>query len=497
MKKLFFLFVLLMPALLVRAQYITPGTGVLFTLDSLTAYSSGAVTFDPEGQYTFHQDVTLSATDTLSILTDAEINMADNVLVTVNGTMIVNPLSGIVFFKAQNDHFKGFRFDDSNGSLFYKTYFEKAGGIRLLSSDVVFTLCDFTEFDQQYTTGTINLSQSAPVIELCSFTYNGGPAVMSAANGNASPQIINCEIKYNVTANGNTPQINLGTSGADSIRIVGNLIEGNPDNFMAGGIALTTLAGGNITARVEDNIIRDNRYGITVFGNNIGAVLRSNGIYDNNTQSLPMQGGSGINIYGNETNQAILSGNIITGNLWGISLQGTPAPNIGQLEGADYNPGNNNIYGNGNEGAVYDLYNNTPNDIMAQNNYWGTTNTDSVEMHIFHQPDDPTLGLVTYLPIALEPVGIVKPAGTHPKIAIKIFPNPATRSFFVEIQNPEIIGQSTQGLQLFDTSGRMLAVEVDKQSNGYKIFLKEAYKGVALLKITVADKATSQKILFR
>ena len=497
MKKLFFLFVLLMPALLVRAQYITPGTGVLFTLDSLTAYSSGAVTFDPEGQYTFHQDVTLSATDTLSILTDAEINMADNVLVTVNGTMIVNPLSGIVFFKAQNDHFKGFRFDDSNGSLFYKTYFEKAGGIRLLSSDVVFTLCDFTEFDQQYTTGTINLSQSAPVIELCSFTYNGGPAVMSAANGNASPQIINCEIKYNVTANGNTPQINLGTSGADSIRIVGNLIEGNPDNFMAGGIALTTLAGGNITARVEDNIIRDNRYGITVFGNNIGAVLRSNGIYDNNTQSLPMQGGSGINIYGNETNQAILSGNIITGNLWGISLQGTPAPNIGQLEGADYNPGNNNIYGNGNEGAVYDLYNNTPNDIMAQNNYWGTTNIDSVELHIFHQPDDPQLGLVTYLPIALSPVGIDEPAASSVEIIKGLFPNPTTCSFFVEIQSSEISGSSIPALQLFDASGRMLAIDVDKQSNGYKVCLKEAYQGIAFLKITFADKVNTRKVIFR
>lgn len=497
MKKLIILFVLLMPALLVRAQYITPGTGVLFTLDSLTAYSSGAVTFDPDGQYTFHQDVTLSATDTLSILTDAEINMADNVLVTVNGTMIVDPQSGIVFFKAQNDHFKGFRFDDSPGSLFYNTYFKKAGGIRLLWSDVMFTQCDFTEFDQQYSTGTINVSQSAPMIELCTFTYNGGPAVMSAANGNASPQIINCEIKYNVTANGNTPQINLGTSGADSIRIVGNLIEGNPDNFMAGGIALTTLAGGNITARVEGNIIRDNRYGITVFGHNIGAVLQGNGIFNNNIQNLPMQGGSGINIYGNETNQAILSGNIITGNLWGISLQGTPAPNIGNLDSANYNPGNNSIYGNGNEGAVFDLYNNTPNDIMAQNNYWGTTNIDSVEMHIFHQPDDPQLGLVTYLPIALEPVGFSQPAHSRQDIIANVYPNPTTHSFFVEIQSSEILHTPVPGLQLSDAGGRMLAIDVNKEANGYKVVLKEAYRGIAFLKITFADKVKTKKIIFR
>jgi hypothetical protein len=495
MKKLFILFVLLMPALLIKAQYITPGTGVFFTLDSLTAYSSGAVTLDPDGQYTFHQDVTLSATDTLSILTDAEINMADNVLVTVNGTMIVDPQSGIVFFKAQNDHFKGFRFEDSPGSLFYNTYFKKAGGIRLLWSDVMFTQCDFTEFDQQYTTGTINISQSAPVIQFCSFTYNGGPAVMSAANGNASPQIINCEIKYNVTANGNTPQINLGTSGADSIRIVGNLIEGNPDNFMAGGIALTTLAGGNITARVEDNMIRDNRYGITLFGNNIGVVLRSNEIYSNNTQNVPMQGGSGINIYGNETNQAILTGNIISGNLWGISLQGTPAPNIGNLDSTNYNPGNNSIYSNGNEGTVYDLYNNTPNDIIAQNNYWGTTNTDSVEMHIFHQPDNPQLGLVTYLPIALEPVGINQPARPPQEVIANVYPNPTIHSFFVEIKNSEVISSTAPKLNLFDAAGRMLAFDVNKETNGYKVVLKETYLGVAFLKITFADKEMIKKIV--
>jgi hypothetical protein len=497
MKKLFFLFTMLLSAVVINAQYTTPGSGVHFTIDSLVAYSSGAVTFDPNGQYTFHQDVTLSATDTLSIIFDAEINMADDVLVTVEGTMIVNPLSGIVFFKAQNDHFKGFRFEDSPGSLFWRTYFKKAGGIRLLSSDVVFIFCDFTEFDQQYTTGTINISQSAPVIQHCSFTYNDGPAVMSAANGNASPQIINCEIRYNVAANGNTPQINLGTSGADSIRIIGNTIEGSPDNFRAGGIALTTLAGGSIAARVENNHIFNNRYGITVFGNNIGAVLYKNGIYNNNTENLPMQGGSGINIYGNETNRVILTQNGISGNLWGISLQGTPAPNIGCLDSTDYNPGNNEISGNGNEGAVYDLYNNTPNDIMAQNNYWGTINPSVVELHIFHQPDNPELGLVTYLPLALGPLGITEPAPSLPEIITEIYPNPTTRSFFLEIQNSEISGTLASGLQLFDAVGRMIAIDVDKQSNGYKVFLKETYQGIAFLKITSANKTTSKKIIFR
>lgn len=488
---------MLLTALILKAQYTTPGSGMLFTLDSLVTYSSGTVTFDPNGQYTFHQDVTLSATDTLSILVDAEINMADNVLVTVEGTLIVQPQSGIVFFKAQNDHFKGFRFDNSIGSVLDRTYFKKAGGVRLLSSDVVFTSCDFSEFNKAYTTGTINVSQCTPTINNCSFTYNDGPAVMSAANGNASPQIIDCEIRYNVATNGNSPQINLGTSGADSIRIVGNTIEGNPANIMAGGIAITTLAGGSVAARIEDNNIYNNRYGITVFGNNLGVLVRGNEINDNNTQNLPMLGGSGININGNETNQAIITGNTITGNLWGISLQGTPAPNIGQLEGADINPGNNIIYGNGNEGAVYDLYNNTPNDIMAQNNFWGTTNIDSVESNIFHQPDDPQLGLVTYLPISLSPVGIDEPTFSSVEIITSLYPNPTTRSFFIEIKNSEISDSSVPGLQLFDADGRVIAIDIDKQGNGYKVSLKDTYHGIAFLKITLADKVATKKILFR
>lgn len=488
---------MLLSALIINAQYATPGSGVHFTIDSLVAYSSGAVTFDPDGQYTFHQDVMLSATDTLSILVEVEINMVDNVLVTVEGTMVANPQSGIVFFKAQNDHFKGFRFDNSNGSVLDRTYFKKAGGIRLLSSDVVFTNCDFTEFNKAYTTGTINVSQCTPVINNCSFTYNDGPAVMSAANGSASPQIIDCEIRFNVAANGNTPQINLGTSGADSIRIVGNTIEGNPANIMAGGIAITTLAGGSVAARIEGNDIFNNRYGITIFGNNLGVLVRSNEIKDNNTQNLPMLGGSGININGNETNQAIITGNTITGNLWGISLQGTPAPNIGQLEGADYNPGNNNIYGNGNEDAVYDLYNNTPNDIMAQNNYWGTTDIDTVESHIFHQPDDPQLGLVTYLPISLSPVGIGEPVTLRPAIITHIFPNPATRSFFVEIQNSGTSDATVPVLQLFDAAGRKLSADFYKENDGFNVSLKDAYQGIAFLKITLADNVITKKIIFR
>ncbi|MEZ4824517.1 MAG: dockerin type I domain-containing protein [Ignavibacteria bacterium] len=62
--------------------------------------------------------------------------------------------------------------------------------------------------------------------------------------------------------------------------------------------------------------------------------------------------------------------------------------------------GLNQIYNNGNTGQIYDLYNNTPDSLKAENNYWGTSIQDSVEAHIYHKPDDPSLGNVDYLPLA-------------------------------------------------------------------------------------------------
>lgn len=429
MKNLFFSIIFIHLSLLAFAQYSTPGTGINWDLDSLVFHSAGVVSLETNGQYSISEDLTISTGDILSIVSQKEINVSDGVLITVAGTMISQPVSGIVFFKALNDHYLGFRFEDSPASDLSNTYFKKGGGVQLVNSDMAFRYCDFTEFNQENTTGTVNLFQSSPLIEFCSFSDNDGPAVMSGANSTSSPQILDCVIEFNVAGNGNTPQINLGTSGVDSIRIINCEIIGNPENIMAGGIAITTLAGGSIQARIEGNIIRDNRYGITCYGSNIASVISGNEIVDNNTQNQPMLGGSGINFFGSETNQSLVSGNIITGNLWGITIQGTAQPNFGQLEGEPFNPGANTFMNNGNEGEIYDLYNNTPNTIMAQNNYWGTSNPDTVEMHIFHQPDDPSLGLIDYMPLYSPPVGVVEPSNLNNEAKLLVYPNPSSGMF--------------------------------------------------------------------
>ena len=60
--------------------------------------------------------------------------------------------------------------------------------------------------------------------------------------------------------------------------------------------------------------------------------------------------------------------------------------------------GYNEIHDNGNGGAIYDLYNNSTCDLTAIGNKWNSTDYDEIESHIYHQHDDPGLGLVTFYP---------------------------------------------------------------------------------------------------
>jgi len=485
MKNLILTTAFVLANLLVIAQYTTPGTGVNWNLNDLTTNSGGVVTLETNGQYRINQGLTVAANDTVSIFTAEEINVVDGVLITISGTLISDPGStGMIFFKALNDHYLGFRFEDSQGSYFANTYFKKAGGIKLVSSFVEFHGCDFEEFDQENATGTIDLFQSSPLIEGCSFSINDGPAVMSGANSTSSPQILGCEIIFNVVSNSNTPQINLGTTATDSIRIINCQIIGNPENIMAGGIAITTLAGGSIMARIEGNVIKNNRYGITAYGSNIGSVISSNEITDNNTQNLPMLGGSGINFFGGETNRSIVTGNIITGNLWGITIQNNAQPNFGQLEGEIYNQGANTFMNNSNEGIIYDLYNNTPNPIMAQNNYWGTDNYDTIEMHIFHQPDDPSLGLVDFLPLYIPPVGIETHTQNHNFLIASVFPNPANDYCYLKIADSYLLDSDMLDVEMINVSGETIATyKLSGANNIHKLAIPSYFSGLAIIKV--------------
>lgn len=390
------LLVILGLATSMKAQWVSPGNGTTYTLPDLVAVTDGAVTNGPDG-FLINTDLTISENDVLLI--DNQVTRIDvaSVLITINGSMTcTNSGNNRVKFYGLNEteHFS-IRFENATECEIKKMYFSDGAGIKVINSDIIFDDVKFVYFTRDYSTAVIDIFNCDPVIQNCYFMLNDGPAISSPANGQASPQILNCDFDTNVK-DINAPQINLGPGGEDTIRIVGNEIYTIMANWYVGGISVADLMGtGSTKVLLKNNIIREGRYGYNQQGINISSVIKGNQILNNYHEDNPMNGGSGISIYGYSTeNKAVIRDNMITGNLWGITAIYYHTIDLG-TEG---DAGNNSIHDNGNGGVIYDLYNNSTCDIMAVGNDWGTVEEGLVEEHIFHQPDDPSLGLVTYIP---------------------------------------------------------------------------------------------------
>ncbi len=244
----------------------------------------------------------------------------------------------------------------------------------------------------------------------CQFAECQKSAIGGAANFSCNVVIENCTFTHNSQANRNIPQINL--TAAPSIEIRNCVVEGDSTLNMVGGIAIANWYGtsGN-KATIESCAIKDNRYGITTMGA-MDVVIRDNQIVNNKFETDPNNGGSGISLYdpyGKQT--AMVSGNYIERSLWGITVIGCGEVNLGKTtvdaSATDYNPGGNTFKDNGNNGVLYDLYNNSTNTIYAQGNVWNCAVQDSVsiEQVIFHKNDLSSLGEVIFMP-ASTPEGV-------------------------------------------------------------------------------------------
>lgn len=392
-------------------NYTTPGTGVRWNMDDLVTNSGGDVTFSA-GAYHVNDTIFICLTDTLYITSDAIVDFAANTYLDVNGTLIINPPAG-VRFTAQNTAagFLGVRIDSSNTTVLKKLTLEYAVSLRLFDCKIVIDSCIF-----RYNTPTINfgnaaisLFRSSPVITNSQFLDNQRAAIQGGANIANAPKIISCLFRGNNTLNLNVPQINLGATGdgSDTVQIINNQILRASTN--SGGIGFLPI--GNVFAVIKGNVIKNNRYGLTFNGGaNINALISYNQIDSNNTQGDPFLGGSGISFAGGSaTSQqnSVVTGNLIRWNLWGVTIQNRSRPNLGNITNTDTtDDGKNQFIGNTNNSTPgIDLYNNSPDLIYAQNNYWGSDDVSAVESRIFHKPDDNLLGLVDYtnfiLPVVL------------------------------------------------------------------------------------------------
>lgn len=400
MKQLLSLFISIMLVFQAVAQPEGPKSGGVYTLTSLSALMPGAIQTTSLHHFRIVQNVTLEPNDTLLLESADEYVLVDNgVTITILGSLRTQERTQPLLIQGdstQNNYFE-MRFEDAVSCSLSKIHVQYCQHITLINSDVQIDSCEFDHFSSH----VISYMNCNPVIQNCYIHDNQACAIQSAVNADGCPNILNNVFYNNVLGNANTPQINIGPGTMDTIRIIGNHIEGVSSN-MSGGIAIMNLYNTNVTkVLLKDNIITNNRYGYTQNGYRISSNIVDNQFVDNNLEVTPNNGGSGISIYGYDTTCAAkLRRNLITGNLWGVTAIYYHHVDMGTAE----DPGYNLLYNNGNSGVDYELYNNAFSNMDAVGNYWGCDNAADAEAVIFHQADDASLGIVNYLPIyELEP----------------------------------------------------------------------------------------------
>ena len=405
---------LLMAAVAVGAmadEFVTDGTGNVYTFNSLSQIEGTGVTLQDDGSYLVSADFTIAEGDVLQLLNNDVIKMADGVRITLDGDADFTPAdTAVVTRDAEGSKPKGFWMMGENGNANMKNVtFEYVGVVfGGLNSSLHADNCTFTLHNGKSSSSgalSFNASCGGNIVENCYFIENTLNAIGNGASNPVGIIIRDCIFWHNTTDNRNKPQINLTCAGDYDVYITGNAVIGGQFT-MSGGIGVSNMMGMGHTGKVyiEDNYIADNRYGITTIGS-MDAIITNNTMIDNCYETNPNNGGSCVSIYDSSSSSNIyMEGNWMEGGLWGITVpSGAPNINLGKVEdpeAEDYNPGNNTFVNNGNGGVLYDLFNNGTGTIWAQGNTWNVDEQteEKIEEVIYHQVDDPSKGLVIFMP---------------------------------------------------------------------------------------------------
>ncbi|PVW17343.1 T9SS type A sorting domain-containing protein [Marixanthomonas spongiae] len=474
---------------LIAQTYTTPNDGGTYTLDDIATLSPTTVTVSGT-DYTLLENLVIAQTDTFLIDTDLTLSIDAALLITVEGTFNVTATAVTVTATDTSQPYDGFRFEESSSIDIQNTTIEYGGGLKVITADFTINNCTLTNNVSGAATGSvISLSNGTPQITNNTITFNELPAISSGANSEVSPYIFNNFLEGNNQSNSNRPQINLGiTKPADTLRIMQNTIIGDRSLDQVGGIAIANFFGGSgqILARIDDNTIVDNRYGMTVVGSNSFAYVTNNIIEDNDTQGNPALGGSGISLNSASAGmEVIASGNEIRRNLWGITVIDQASINLG--DGAD-NIGENVFSENGNNGQTFALYNNTPNTLQAINNCWieGQESTEQqVEDVIFHVVDDASLGEVIFDPFLCGVLSIDENTIEN----FSFYPNPATNQ--IQFDNRFSFSEIT----VYDVTGKLIVAK--SLSEGKNTVPLNIPSGVYFATFSNGKASTTEKLVIQ
>ena len=473
----------------INAQWVSPGNGTTYIIENLVELSNGCVIWsESNNSYRIENDVTISANDKLVV--NHSLNFGNNVTLTIKGSIeAINTDTYYWLSFSGNYGVNGrIRLEDATAPcVFRRCYITQLDGIQVIESEAVFTDCHFQNFRCEQQSAVVDCMNCDPVFTNCNFDNNSGSAISSPANGQTSPQIIDCIFFLNLGEN--RPQINLGPGAQDSIRIVRCTIDDGDHTI--GGISIADLMGTGATKiLLKDNIIKNCRYGYNQQGYNLSSVIIGNQFINNKLETNPMNGGSGISIYGmDENNKAYIRNNVITNNHWGITVINAADVDLGTEDHWGHNVihGNGHVYNYGANYGIFDLYNNSAYDITAVGNYWGTIDEQEIEEHITHQFDDPSLGLVNYIPFLTDDgVNDVTSAD------LEIWPNPVTNSSFtliLEKATPSIV-------TIYNLNGQKVALQrIENKLNTIDVNTLES--GIYFVEVKNTNQKLVKKIIIQ
>lgn len=432
----------------VFADWISPGMGSAYTMDSLVSASAGAVTLEG-GQYLIHESLVITVGDSLAITPGQQLVFVDDtgsVGLEINGTLeAIGTVSQRILMTgsvAEPGSWRGLDYGDVNaGSGFHLAQVEIAYAdiaVDVFGADVFLEFCVIHHCLEK----AIDISQGDGLIQHCRLHDNEKRTVNLTLT--ASPTFEDCVLEFNNRQNSSPyPFFSIGLQGVNSPTIRNCVITGDGSE-MSGGIAVWNSS----NALIEGNSISGCGYGILCYSVGANPTIADNIIFDNTIH--PDQVNWGFGVACNGENTPILTGNDIYGHWYGVAAINGGQPNLGDVIN-DF-PGDDglNILGdNGLGGETYGFYNNTPLPQMAQNNYWGPL---GAEACIFHQVDDPSLGLVTYDPIAdNSPVGDVP----GPRILEEVNAHPNPFNPRVEIRL-SLSRNSQVAAVVYDIAGKMV-----------------------------------------
>lgn len=279
----------------------------------------------------------------------------------------------------------------------------------ILVSNAVATISNNTVNNNSQ--GGISFSGSAFTIDNNHVNSNSGTGIYVYGTGNISANTVTNNTGGGISHNGtgdvvaNTVTGNTSTHGAgvyfaSTGNILNNSITNNTAGSYGGGIWAIYNGGGQISNNTIANNSAGNRGGgIYVYSS---VAILNNAIIGNSAPA----GGAIYSIYNPSFGcSGAITGNDINNNQaaqnhngGGIYLENGCRPNIND----------NDIYGNsaGSPSLLNDIFNGNQVgfDLNAQNNYWGTTDSNVIEEHVWHFIDDSSLSIVNYYPFRAEPV---------------------------------------------------------------------------------------------